>query len=520
MKTIYTLLLLAFSFTAFAQLDPGFGTNGHRTLGTIDKDDYPSFITPTLDNAFLVGDYDPNSIPARAMLIKIKADGSTDVTFANNGVFEYNFLPGTIGGFYDVIQQADSSYLVFGNYGIPGISTTNLIIRIDQNGVLDNTYNIDGKITLNLTPLIGAARTAMVDNNGSILVAGAYTTGFALDECYVCRFDANGFLDSSFATQGILTWNLFDSSACFPVKIFQPDNLHYLLAVRIYNNGNRTLLIRLHNNGSIDSTFGNNGIVTMPWINQTNLIGVKLHNNYCYYYGSFRNLNATKSKTYLYRTDFSGQLDLSFGTGGIDTSVVDTLYEYAASGLEIDANGNFLFSGTVLKDTAAFYMIKKTPNLVFDNTFGNNGLLTTKTDSSQNDFGNMSCLLYDGNWIVGGHYYTLYLNQGSSYDIDMTFCKVKLQAPAVINHIDDAMDGSVYPNPCHDQFMLTFPVRWGNIGSAEVWSLTGQRIVSISTAAIDSNRVLLNASSWSNGLYIVRCQNEQGRVFQKLVFKQ
>lgn len=354
MKTIYTLLLIAFSFTAFAQLDPRFGTNGHRTLGTIDKDDYPSFITPTLDNAFLVGDYDPNSIPARAMLIKIKADGSTDVTFANNGVFEYNFLPGTSGGFYDVIQQADSSYLVFGNYGIPGISTTNLIIRIDQNGVLDNTYNIDGKITLNLTPLIGAARTAMVDNNGSILVSGAYTTGFALDECYVCRFDANGFLDSSFATQGILTWNLFDSSACFPVKIFQPDNLHYLLAVRIYNNGNRTLLIRLHNNGSIDSTFGNNGIVTMPWINQTNLIGVKLHNNYCYYYGSFRNLNATKSKTYLYRTDFSGQLDLSFGTGGIDTSVVDTLYEYAASGLEIDANGNFLFSGTVLKDTAAF----------------------------------------------------------------------------------------------------------------------------------------------------------------------
>lgn len=342
MRKIFTLVLLIIVININAQIDLTFGTNGHPTIGNIDKDDYPSFMIPTLDNAFLVGDYDMYNSPATINLVKIKANGMVDSSFAG-GMFQYTVLPGNIGGFYDAIQQADSSYLVFGNYGMPGSITTNFVIKLDKNGVLDYTYNVDGKITYSMSPIIGVARSAMIDNDGSILVAGAYTTGFALDELYITRFDSNGFIDNSFATNGLQTLNVYDSSACFPVKIFRPDNLHYLILIRVYNNGNRMLYVRLNNNGSIDSTFGINGIFTLPWINKTYLQGVTIYNNNCYLFGGgFVNPVTQKGKSFIAKTDFIGQLDTSFGTSGIDTNIIDTSYYFSISGLEIDAGGNYL----------------------------------------------------------------------------------------------------------------------------------------------------------------------------------
>lgn len=68
MKTLYTFLFVVSFKIMCAQIDPSFGSNGHFTFGTLDKDDYPSFIKPTLDNAFIVGDYEMHTTPAKGVL--------------------------------------------------------------------------------------------------------------------------------------------------------------------------------------------------------------------------------------------------------------------------------------------------------------------------------------------------------------------------------------------------------------------------------------------------------------------
>jgi hypothetical protein len=156
-------------------------------------------------------------------------------------------------------------------------------------------------------------------------------------------------------------------------------------------------------------------------------------------------------------------------------------------------------------------LIKKTPALILDNSFGTNGYYLTRTDSTQNDFSGMSCLLKDGSWIIGGHYYTLHINQSFSYDIDMTFCKVKSTIPNAVNDYSNN-DILFYPNPSHNYLSYK-----NNVTDKEIFIFSIDGSLKQKNSIKKNVQGQINISSFATGLYFINYKEHNRNYTQKLI---
>ena len=65
----------------------------------------------------------------------------------------------------------------------------------------------------------------------------------------------------------------------------------------------------------------------------------------------------------------------------------------------------------------------------------------------------------------------------------------------------------VYPNPASDRIQLTGLTSTGGVVRAEVWSVSGQRVLDAHWAAGEST--VLNVSGLAQGLYVLRSDNQR-----------
>ncbi len=183
-----------------------------------------------------------------------------------------------------------------------------LVARYSAAGVLDTSFGNGGFATHNLTvggSYVEAARAVVVQADGKIVAAGdaehealPASAGPARNDADVClvRFTANGQLDGSFGTNGVLRLNLNDGIVLTPVAtdynptpvplLFAPDEAWSLLQTPdgklVVHAGTRGLgnsadggvrsdadfaLIRLTSEGVLDTSFASTGIVRTDFDN-------------------------------------------------------------------------------------------------------------------------------------------------------------------------------------------------------------------------------------------------------------
>jgi uncharacterized delta-60 repeat protein len=138
-------------------------------------------------------------------------------------------------------------------------------------GDLDQSFGIQGRRVIlipNSQPnfmIWNTAQDIVVQPDGKILVAGGANdtnSGFSF---IVVRFNTDGSLDSGFASGGVFRYEFGSGSDEAQGIALQPDGK---IVVAGKANVNPTAadtafgVIRLNPNGSFDSTFGNNGVVT------------------------------------------------------------------------------------------------------------------------------------------------------------------------------------------------------------------------------------------------------------------
>ncbi len=136
-----------------------------------------------------------------------------------------------------------------------------------QSGQLDPSFSPDGKVST----LLGneaAAQGVIVDPSGRTVAAGlALLHPGQGDRFVVTRYLRNGSLDPSFGRQGIVATNLpgNDSGAN---AIARQRNGRLVVAGQAIQPGGQTSffgLVRYAPSGQLDRTFGNSGIVTTPF---------------------------------------------------------------------------------------------------------------------------------------------------------------------------------------------------------------------------------------------------------------
>ena len=124
-----------------------------------------------------------------------------------------------------------------------------------QAGRLDATFGAGGKaFTKNATNFGQAVNAVALQTDGKIIVAGSLNNSFGF-----VRYNTNGSLDSTFGSGGIVSINPQDSAVDVLFGIAIQSN-GKILAAGPVNAGNDFFMIRLNPNGSLDTTFGNSGV--------------------------------------------------------------------------------------------------------------------------------------------------------------------------------------------------------------------------------------------------------------------
>lgn len=327
--------------------------------------------------------------------IAANAGAVADRTFGTNGSTTTSI--GTSAQVNSVIIQTDGKILAVGTVGT-GDSQDTVLIRYNSNGSLDSGFGNNGIVITALSPVNEKANDLGLQSDGKIIVAGNITTpASALVDFMVARFNQNGTLDSTFGANGIAT---FDQSATdiFNAVAIQPDNK--IVAVGgTSQNSYDFAAIRFNSNGTLDTSFSNGGIFILDLPHTTTsqfFRAVKLFpNGRIIIGGSLQDISG--GDDVLVTLETNGVLAQDFGTGGIiQTGNGGSSSPSQSIDLSVLPDGKFL-------TLTRYSIIRRLSNGAMDATFPTQfGLPGSPNSSMGTDFAVRS----DGRYIV--------LNQGSN----------------------------------------------------------------------------------------------------------
>ena len=249
-------------------------------------------------------------------------------------------------------------------------------------GDLDPTFG--GGAGYVVTPVVAghdAAWDVVVQPDGKIVAVGqsrTTTTDFAL-----VRHDADGSLDATFGTGGIVTTPVGAGDEIARGLLVQPDGK--IVAVGYSNNGanNDFALVRYEADGSLDATFGTGGIVTTPiGTAGDNALHVARQSDGKLVVAGYAAMPGTGIDPVIARYEENGTLDGTFGTGGIVTVPVgagtDTLAKVA-----IQPDGKIVAVGYVsAAGVFDFLTMRLDADGSLDETFDGDGIAITAVDTT------------------------------------------------------------------------------------------------------------------------------------------
>ncbi|MFN8288009.1 MAG: T9SS type A sorting domain-containing protein [Chitinophagales bacterium] len=323
-------------------------------------------------------------------------DGSIDNTFGNNGQALYTLNNEIIYGLSIKVQSDTKILGVGGIIGQGNDADTIAVMRLYANGLVDSTFPIGALTNLILKKNTGFSWNEQADNH--ILFA---FRDFATEHLIAIRFTDSGIVDSSFGLNGIVDCNSFNTINCIS---FQPDNK--IILAGAMPDGSLGLM-RLLPVGTLDSTFGFNGLVqTQTGAGSFDIpraIVVQANNKILVGGDHFNYANQPDDYDFaLYSYMPDGSLDSSFGTNGI-TITTNLPSKEIVSALNVESNGKIILVGTSFGDFPKIQMARYSPNGVLDQSVGNSGLFFYEVGGPV--YAYTSLLQPDGKLLVGGGYF-------------------------------------------------------------------------------------------------------------------
>ena len=331
------------------------------------------------------------------------ADGSNTVTVQgsltdiNNGLNGLSFDP-TPGYFGSGSLQVATDDLGQSGSGVPESDTDIINITVNEaNYPPVITSNGDGIVTTPVGTGTDSGRSITVQPDGKILVAGTSDNDFALT-----RYNADGSLDTSFGGgDGKVTTDVLGGSdSGFSVAV--QDDGKILVAGYIHNGTDYDLALTRYNaNGSLDTGFGGgDGIVTTP-VGASNDYGrsISIQPDGKILVAGYTDTGGTNYVFALTRYNTDGSLDTGFDGNGIVTTDVGTGSDYGYS-ITVQDDGKILVAGSSNSD---FALTRYNTDGSLDTSFGGgDGILTTDIGTGSTDSGYSVTVQDDGKIVIGG----------------------------------------------------------------------------------------------------------------------
>jgi uncharacterized delta-60 repeat protein len=143
------------------------------------------------------------------------------------------------------------------------LDTDIALARYNPDGSLDQTFGNGGLVTTDLNEYENA-RAVAIQPNGKIVVAGSISRSNRTNDFVVIRYNEDGTLDSSFGQDGVVTTD-FSNTMDFAEDMAIAPNGEIVVAGTIYWSIPQSdfAIARYKSNGDLDETFGSGGKVTV-----------------------------------------------------------------------------------------------------------------------------------------------------------------------------------------------------------------------------------------------------------------
>jgi len=290
--------------------DASFGLQGMVTWNG-GYDDRGEGIVVQPDGRIVVVGTTGNGTDDDMMVARFNADGSLDSGFGINGIVILNGFSLDEG--HAVALQPDGRIVAVGRSFIGG-SNDFIVVRLNSDGTPDTGFNGVGVMKWDNGGNQESAMGLALQPDGRIVVVG-YSFSAGYDDLAVIRINANGTMDNSFGFNGVLLWDGMGEARGAEVAL-QGDGRIVMVGERELVGTVDVLVMRLNGDGTLDNTFGTLGVATWDGGAEDQGTDVLVESNGRIVISGFTN-NGSDNDALLLRFDSSGNLDGGFASGGV-----------------------------------------------------------------------------------------------------------------------------------------------------------------------------------------------------------
>ncbi len=329
------------------------------------------------------GDYSSYNGLGQNRLIILNPDGTKDITFSIGSGFSGNVNALEI--------QSDGKIIVGGIFSQYMGITENSIIRLNLDGTKDTTFNIGTDLSLQINKIL-------IQSNGKILIGGYWSSNTNSNNYGgILRLNSDGTKDTSF--------NIGGNGLASTVNDMRVDSVGKIIVVgefEYYNNiSTPKFLSRLNTDGSIDNTFN----IGTSFDNATTTISI-LNDGKILVGGFFTIFNGYK-QIGLIKLNNNGSVDSSFFKIWNDANFGNDFSSNYISDIALQSDGKILAGGTFSKfnDVEQKGLIRLNTDGTKDTNFNiGTGFITNSITSNNAGQINKILIQPDGKILVCGQF--------------------------------------------------------------------------------------------------------------------
>jgi len=329
--------------------------------------------------------------------VLLAQQGSLDATFGDNGEVHTSFSTLCDEGQIITMQQ-DGRFVVAATH--TSVDYHEFIAgRFNNDGSIDNSFGLNGSV---ITP-IGVNKdhpyTVKIQTDGKVVLAGSTNVSFSTTNAIaIVRYNSDGSLDNTFGIQGIVTTVVGQESIAYDLAIL--DDGKILIAGTTKNSsGNKDfILVQYTSGGAIDTSFAQEGMaVTDVNASDNEINSLQVLNDGKLLVSGFIGTNITNFV--LARYTINGILDTTFGEQGMIITDVSDEMTNSSFALAVQNDGKIIVGGRSGDD---FAIVRYEENGILDMTFGEEGVVITNLNLLKGEQVQSICVLLDGRIAVAG----------------------------------------------------------------------------------------------------------------------
>ena len=316
------------------------------------------------------------------VVARYNLDGSLDTSFGNGGVVTNSFGGSGSNGQALRVQGTgliQPRKITVAGYGSDGLTGYFAMARLTATGALDTTFGGGtGIVTLSFGAGGDDEAYAMTFEGSQIVLGGLTTLGNGVLNFAAARFNSDGSLDTTFGNGGVVTADT--DLDCHAQSVAIQSDGKVVVVGGAYDG---FALARYNPDGSLDAAFGSIGgrVTTAVGASDAVANAVQLQPDGKIVAAGF-SYNGANQYFALARYTTNGTLDTAFGSAGNVTTAVGSSNDLA-NAVALQTDGKIVVAGESFNGANnVFAVVRYATNGVLDSSFGGTGKVTTTIGSS------------------------------------------------------------------------------------------------------------------------------------------